>query len=114
MTVPAGGYAIIQFLADNPGYWIMHCHVETHTLEGMATVINEANSWQTPPPDGMRICGNFTWELSDFYDRINHPGPRQPTITPTPTPTPICDAAVVSVAMTAAVFLSVILALLMA
>ena len=113
VTVPAGGYAIIQFLADNPGYWIMHCHVETHTLEGMATVINEANSWQTPPPDGMRICGNFTWELSDFYDRINHPGPRQPTITPTPTPTPICDAAVVSVAMTAAVFLSVILALLM-
>lgn len=110
VTVPAGGYAIIQFLADNPGYWIMHCHVETHTLEGMATVINEANSWHTPPPDGMRICGNFTWELSDFYDRINHPGPQQPTVLPTT----LSNAAVVSVAMTAAVFLSVILALLMA
>ena len=105
VTVPAGGYAVIQFLADNPGYWIMHCHVETHTLEGMATVINEAEAWQTPPPDGMRICGNFTWELSDFYDRINHPGPRA-------TP-PLCGA-MVSVATTAAVFLSVILALLMA
>ena len=76
VTVPAGGYVVIQFLADNPGYWIMHCHVETHTIEGMAVIINEALDMQTPPPDGMRRCGNFTWELEDFYDRIQHPGPR--------------------------------------
>ena len=76
VTVPAGGYVVIQFLADNPGYWFMHCHVETHTVEGMAVIINEAYDMQTPPPDGMRRCGNFTWELKDFYDRIQHPGPR--------------------------------------
>ena len=76
VTVPAGGYVVIQFLSDNPGYWIMHCHVETHTIEGMAVVINEARDRQTPPPDRMRRCGNFTWELADFYDRIQHPGPR--------------------------------------
>ena len=77
VTVPSGGYAIIQFVADNPGYWIMHCHVETHTIEGMAVVINETASRSTPPPSGMRTCGNFTFELAEFFDIIQHPGPRQ-------------------------------------
>ena len=76
VTVPAGGYAVIQFVADNPGYWIMHCHVETHTLEGMAVVINETAVRTTPPPDGMRKCGNFSFELEDFNDKIRNPGPR--------------------------------------
>ena len=102
VTVPAGGYVVIQFLSDNPGYWIMHCHVETHTIEGMAVVINEAVDRQTPPPDGMRRCGNFTWELADFYDRIQHPGPR---VSP--------GAASKTVAITTAVLLSVMLSFLM-
>ena len=73
VTVPGGGYAVIQFLADNPGYWIMHCHVETHTLEGMGVVINEAFGQQTPPPNGMRACGNFSWELEEFYEKMQNP-----------------------------------------
>ena len=80
VTVPSGGYAIIQFVADNPGYWIMHCHVETHTLEGMAVVINETATKSTPPPDGMRTCGNFTFELEEFYDKIQNPGPRRSAV----------------------------------
>jgi L-ascorbate oxidase len=27
VTVPAGGYTIIRFLADNPGSWLFHCHL---------------------------------------------------------------------------------------
>ena len=54
----------------------MHCHNEAHTREGMAVIINETHGLGTPPPDGMRTCGNFTWELEDFYDKIQHPGPR--------------------------------------
>ena len=80
VTVPGGGYAVIQFLADNPGYWIMHCHVETHTLEGMGVVINEAFGQQTPPPNGMRACGNFSWELEEFYEKMQNPGPDRPTV----------------------------------
>ena len=76
VVIPAGGYVVIQFLADNPGYWFMHCHLESHLRGGMAVIINETHGSQTPPPDGMRTCGNFTWELEDFYDRIQHPGPR--------------------------------------
>lgn len=27
VTVPDGGYTIIRFLANNPGYWLLHCHI---------------------------------------------------------------------------------------
>ena len=77
VTVPSGGYAIIQFVADNPGYWMMHCHVLTHALQGMAVIINETLSRSTPPPSGMCTCGNFTFELAEFFDIIQHPGPHR-------------------------------------
>jgi len=70
LTIPAGGYAIIQFLSDNPGYWFMHCHVVTHQTEGMAIIINEAPGHQKPGPETMPISGNFSWTLENFYDSI--------------------------------------------
>lgn len=27
VIVPANGYVIIRFTADNPGYWLLHCHL---------------------------------------------------------------------------------------
>ena len=41
VIVPFGGYVVVRFVADNPGWWFMHCHIEIHTLEGMSVVINE-------------------------------------------------------------------------
>ncbi|KAJ6381350.1 hypothetical protein OIU77_030096 [Salix suchowensis] len=32
--VPSGGWVAIRFLADNPGVWFMHCHLEVHTSWG--------------------------------------------------------------------------------
>ncbi|KAL4377945.1 hypothetical protein GQ457_02G033000 [Hibiscus cannabinus] len=29
--VPSGGWVAIRFVADNPGVWFMHCHLEVHT-----------------------------------------------------------------------------------
>ena len=66
VMVPAGGYVVMQFISDNPGFWFLHCHIEPHQLEGMALVINEAQAQQNPPPDGMRSCGNFTWTVEEF------------------------------------------------
>jgi FtsP/CotA-like multicopper oxidase with cupredoxin domain len=31
-----GGYLLIAFEADNPGAWLMHCHIGWHTNEGFA------------------------------------------------------------------------------
>ena len=41
VIVPFGGYVVVRFIVDNPGWWFMHCHIEIHTLEGMSVVINE-------------------------------------------------------------------------
>ena len=62
MIVPAGGYVVIAFQADNPGYWFMHCHMEAHLLEGMAVIIQEYPDNQQPqPPYGINNIGDFLW-----------------------------------------------------
>ena len=60
----------MQFISDNPGFWFFHCHIEPHQLEGMALVINEAQAEQNPPPDGMRSCGNFSWNIEEFNQKL--------------------------------------------
>ncbi|KAF2495700.1 laccase Lcc4 [Lophium mytilinum] len=35
-TLPTSGYLVIAFLTDNPGVWLMHCHIGWHTSEGLA------------------------------------------------------------------------------
>ena len=35
-TLPASGYLVLAFLTDNPGAWLMHCHIGWHTEEGLA------------------------------------------------------------------------------
>jgi iron transport multicopper oxidase len=30
------GYAVIRFVADNPGIWLLHCHMEWHFGQGLA------------------------------------------------------------------------------
>jgi iron transport multicopper oxidase len=37
VTVPAEGYLVIRFKADNPGAWFFHCHVDWHIPAGLAS-----------------------------------------------------------------------------
>ena len=63
-NIPAGGYAVVYFRSNNPGYWFLHCHIKVHQLEGMAVVINEAPDYHNPPPVGMDRCrGSFNYKL---------------------------------------------------
>jgi len=34
--VPRHGYAVLRFLATNPGIWMFHCHILWHQASGMA------------------------------------------------------------------------------
>ncbi len=70
VALPALGYVIIHFKSTNPGWWFLHCHLEPHQLQGMALVVNEAQSRQPPPPPGMRTCGNFTWTVDNFTEAL--------------------------------------------
>ncbi|KDN38005.1 hypothetical protein RSAG8_09778, partial [Rhizoctonia solani AG-8 WAC10335] len=37
--IPAGSWAVLRFIADNPGVWFMHCHIDWHLAEGFAAVV---------------------------------------------------------------------------
>jgi L-ascorbate oxidase len=37
--VPDRGYTTVRFVADNPGYWLLHCHLEIHTKLGMGLIV---------------------------------------------------------------------------
>ena len=56
LLLPAQGYVIVRFLADNPGYWPLHCHNLMHNLEGMAVLLHVKDSINNRPfsniPDG--------------------------------------------------------------
>ncbi|KAF4335748.1 laccase 2 [Fusarium beomiforme] len=39
--IPAGGYLIVAFKADNPGSWLFHCHIAWHASSGLALQIME-------------------------------------------------------------------------
>lgn len=34
VLVPAGGYIAIAFKPDNPGVWLLHCHIAWHASAG--------------------------------------------------------------------------------
>ncbi|KAL2229531.1 laccase-4 [Sesamum indicum] len=59
--VPSGGWVAIRFLADNPGVWFMHCHLEVHTTWGlkMAFLVDNGkgpNEVLLPPPKDLPKC----------------------------------------------------------
>ncbi|KAL9814802.1 Laccase-16 [Arabidopsis thaliana] len=59
--VPAGGWTAIRFIADNPGVWFMHCHLELHTTWGlkMAFVVDNGHGPDQsllPPPADLPKC----------------------------------------------------------
>lgn len=62
LVVPAGGYAVVAFIANNPGYWYLDCQIESCQLEGMALIVQEyPEAEHPPPPDGINRIGNFLW-----------------------------------------------------
>ncbi|KAH0906848.1 hypothetical protein HID58_038675 [Brassica napus] len=59
--VPSGGWVAIRFLADNPGVWFMHCHLEVHTSWGlrMAWLVldgDKPDQKLLPPPVDLPKC----------------------------------------------------------
>ncbi|KAL3859684.1 hypothetical protein ACJMK2_009892 [Sinanodonta woodiana] len=65
VLVPDGGYTIIRFHAENPGFWLFHCHVEFHMVMGLALVIQVGEVHEMPqPPASFPRCGNWIREES--------------------------------------------------
>ncbi|KAF2641923.1 hypothetical protein P280DRAFT_424531 [Massarina eburnea CBS 473.64] len=43
-TLPASGYLVLAFESDNPGVWLMHCHVPFHISAGFGVQFAERSS----------------------------------------------------------------------
>ncbi|KAL8709877.1 MAG: hypothetical protein Q9220_005493 [cf. Caloplaca sp. 1 TL-2023] len=41
VLLPTNGYVVIAFRADNPGSWLLHCHIAMHASSGLAMQILE-------------------------------------------------------------------------
>ncbi|KAJ7942927.1 Laccase [Quillaja saponaria] len=59
--VPKNGWVALRFRADNPGMWLMHCHIERHQNWGMTMVflVKEGPSPQNQilkPPEDLPKC----------------------------------------------------------
>ncbi|KAI3458488.1 hypothetical protein Pfo_015151 [Paulownia fortunei] len=60
-SVPVGGWTVIRFVADNPGVWLLHCHLDVHITWGLAMAflvengVGELQTLETPPAD-LPLC----------------------------------------------------------
>ncbi|MCJ1426817.1 hypothetical protein MMC29_004720 [Sticta canariensis] len=63
--LPSGGYLVIAFPTDNPGAWLMHCHIAFHISEGLGVQFLEGvNSIPAPPADYNNVCADW----KSYYD----------------------------------------------
>jgi hypothetical protein len=61
--LPASGYLVLAFETDNPGAWLMHCHIGWHTSEGFALQFVERRNEIAAQTDETRLtdnCDNWT------------------------------------------------------
>ncbi|KAL9101251.1 MAG: hypothetical protein Q9187_009265 [Circinaria calcarea] len=67
--LPAGGYLIIAFKSDNPGSWLLHCHIAWHASSGLALQILERQDEVVIEPGSLketeRVCRNWRSWFAD-------------------------------------------------
>ncbi|KAL3845850.1 hypothetical protein ACJIZ3_003253 [Penstemon smallii] len=61
IAVPRNGWTAIRFRANNPGVWLMHCHLDRHLSWGMDMVFitrngRTADAKMMPPPRDFPRC----------------------------------------------------------
>ncbi|KAF6021294.1 Mco1 [Bugula neritina] len=60
LLIPIGGYAVVRFYTDNPGYWLAHCHQVSHLYSGMAMVFDvDGATARSTVPSNFPTCGDF-------------------------------------------------------
>ncbi|KAJ5575668.1 Multicopper oxidase type 2 [Penicillium sp. DV-2018c] len=69
IMVQNNGHAVLRFRADNPGVWMLHCHVEWHVEGGlMATIIEApetfAKTIKAPPKSHYDACAAYPQPVS--------------------------------------------------
>ena len=73
--LPAGGYLAIAFKSDNPGVWLLHCHIAWHASSGLALEILERQKDIIPTIGSLdatkRTCNNWTIWLNNHISTFD-------------------------------------------
>ena len=98
LVAPGERYDII-FEANNPGVWMVHCHIENHAANGMMTLIEYEGYLPTGP---LRDLWTYTPEagaspaaggpMMDPNDHSMHGGIPAPPAEPAGTPEPVAQS----------------------
>ncbi|RSL78709.1 hypothetical protein CEP51_007958 [Fusarium floridanum] len=81
--IPAGGYLVVAFKADNPGSWLFHCHIAWHASSGLALQILEREDdlkkmmTEKRLEETRRVCENWDKWYSNTSNHWNASGPFQ-------------------------------------
>lgn len=72
-VLPAGGYLVTRFKADNPGHWIAHCHTDFHLADGMGVILREGGGTPIGPiPPSFPSCSGAAFEAYDIGAMAAH------------------------------------------
>lgn len=81
-TVPVfpDGWTALRFIADNPGVWAFHCHIEPHLHMGMGVIFAEAVDFikRMKVPNEAITCGHTAKFLMNHHHHHHHPHHGQP------------------------------------
>lgn len=66
VDVPPMSSRTIEFAADEPGDWLMHCHVLYHAEVGMGRIIH----YEDAPPNPNLMGGHGAWDMTKMHDPI--------------------------------------------
>lgn len=71
MMLPASGHMVIAFQLDNPGSWLMHCHIGWHQSLGLALQFVERQSEIPPTVDSAQLHDTCsTWDTYFVDDHV--------------------------------------------
>ncbi|XP_055595658.1 uncharacterized protein LOC129746164 isoform X2 [Uranotaenia lowii] len=60
ISIPNHGFVRTKFRANNPGFWLIHCHFEWHLADGMGLVLQVGETDQMlKAPDDFPRCADF-------------------------------------------------------
>jgi FtsP/CotA-like multicopper oxidase with cupredoxin domain len=73
-VLPGPGYLVIAWETDNPGVWLLHCHIGFHVSEGFALQFIERQAEIPSLIDGEKLNGQCKWWSAFQEARSIHQG----------------------------------------
>ncbi|KAF1983858.1 multicopper oxidase [Aulographum hederae CBS 113979] len=72
-TLPAHGHLVLAFKADNPGAWLMHCHIPFHVSGGLGLQFLERKADIPGAIGGIGVLNQECASWNVYADAVNYP-----------------------------------------